>query len=76
MDPVIFKVMAAAFCMAIGSIGPALSEGFIAAKAMEAMGRNPGATEKIVPNMIVAMAIYETTVIFAMVIALIILFAV
>lgn len=70
------KVIAAAFCMAIGSIAPALAEGRVAGKAMEAMGRNPAAAEKMLPNMIVAMAICESTAIYCLVISLIILFVV
>ncbi len=76
MDPIVFKVMAAAFCMAIGSIAPALAEGLVASKAMEAMGRNPAVADKMVPNMIVAMAICESTGIYCLVISLIILFVV
>jgi len=53
-----------------------LAEGMVAAKAMEAIGRNPAVADKIAPNMIVAMAICETCGIFALVVALIILFAV
>ena len=72
----IAKVIAAGLCMGIGSIAPALAEGNVAGKAMEAMGRNPAVTEKMFPNMIVAMAICESTGIYALVISLIILFVV
>jgi len=75
MDPLVAKMFAAAIVMGIGSIAPALAEGMVAAKAMEAIGRNPAVADKLVPNMIVAMAICETCGIFALVIALIILFA-
>lgn len=68
------KALAAAICMGVGSIGPALGEGFIGGKTMEAIGRNPSVAEKIVPNMIVAMAITESTGIYSLVIGLIILF--
>lgn len=74
MDIEVAKVMAASFCMAIGSIGPALAEGFIAVKAMEAIGRNPASRADIVPNMIVAMAIVESVAIYALVVSLIIIF--
>lgn len=75
MDPLVAKVLSAAIVMGIGSIGPALAEGMIASKTMEAIGRNPAVADKIVPNMIVAMAIAETAAIFCLVVALIILFA-
>lgn len=70
------KVLAAGICMGIGSIGPAIAEGMVASRAMEAMGRNPSGADKLFPNMIVAMAICESTGIYALVISLIILFGV
>lgn len=76
MDPIAMKVLAAGICMGIGSIAPALAEGYVAAKTMEAIGRNPSIADKIIPNMIVAMAICESTGIYCLVISLIILFAV
>ncbi len=76
MEPLVAKMFAAAFAIGLGSVAPALAEGWVASKAMEAIGRNPAVSDKILPNMIVAMAICETMGIFALVIALIILFAV
>ncbi len=76
MDVVSFKVIAAAFCMGIGSIAPAIAEGMVASKAMEAIGRNPSVKDAIIPNMVVAMAICESTGIYALVISLIILFVI
>ena len=76
MDIVSAKVIAAGICMGLGAIGPAIGEGMVASKAMEAIGRNPAVGDKIIPNMIVAMAINESTGIYALVISLIILFAV
>jgi len=61
--------------MGFGAIGPAIGEGLIGGRAMEAIGRNPAVSDKIIPNMIVAMAITESTGIYSLVIALIILFA-
>jgi F-type H+-transporting ATPase subunit c len=75
MTPEIAKLFAAAACMAIGSIGPALSEGLVASKGIEGIGRNPEAADKIFTNMIVAMAVIESIAIFCLVVALIILFA-
>ena len=76
MDIMALKVLAAGLCMGLGAIGPAIGEGMIGAKAMESIGRNPAISDKIIPNMIVAMAITESTGIYSLVIALIILFAV
>ncbi len=76
MEAEAMKFLAAGLCMGLGAIGPALGEGFVAAKAMEAMGRNPSVADKMVPNMIVAMAICESTGIYSLVISLILLFVV
>jgi len=74
MDVAAMKVLAAALCMAIGSIAPALAEGRVATAAMEAMGRNPDAADNIFPKMIVGQAICESTGIYCLVVSLIILF--
>ncbi|MFA5270378.1 MAG: ATP synthase F0 subunit C [Patescibacteria group bacterium] len=75
MTPEVMKLIAAAACMAIGSIGPALGEGSIATKGIEGIGRNPEAADKIFTNMIVSMAVIESIAIFCLVVSLIILFA-
>ena len=43
--------------VAIGGLGPGLGIGFIGAKAVEAIGRNPEATGRILPAMLLGMAI-------------------
>lgn len=62
--------------MGLGAIGPGIGEGYVAGKAIEAIGRNPSMSDKIIPNMILGMAITESTGIYALVISLIILFVV
>lgn len=74
METEALKAIAAAIAIGLGAIGPAIGEGIIASKAMEAIGRNPEASGKITPVMFVAMAITESTGIYALVVALIILF--
>lgn len=74
METEAVKYLAAALVMGLGAVGSAFGEGFIGGKAMEAMGRNPKAADKIFTNMIVAQAIDESTAIYSLVIALIILF--
>ena len=76
MDIEAARLLAAGICMGLGAIGPGVGEGIAAAKALEAIGRNPSISNKIIPNMIVAMAITESTAIYALVITLIILFVV
>ena len=74
MEAETFKLLAAGLAIGLGAIGPGIGEGIIASKAMEAIGRNPEASNKIVPLMFVTMAIAESTAIYALVITLIILF--
>ncbi len=68
--------IAAAFCMGIGSIAPALGEGNAVAKALEGMARQPEAANDLRTNMIIGCAVTETTGIYALVISFLILFAV
>lgn len=57
--------------IAIGGLGPALAVGFIGAKAMEALGRNPEASGRILPAMLVAMAFAEAIAIYSLILAFI-----
>jgi len=75
MDIEAAKFIAAGIAMGFGAIGPAIGEGFIGGKAMEAMGRNPEAGGTIFSRMFVAMAITESTGIYSLVIALLVLFS-
>ena len=66
--------LAAGIAIGIGAIGPALGIGMLAGKAMEALGRNPEAADLIRQNMILAIAFAEAIAIYALVVAVIILF--
>ena len=55
-------------------IGPAIGQGFAAGKAVEAVGRQPEAQGKIRSTLIVGAALAETTGIYALIIALLLLF--
>jgi len=74
METEAVKLLAAGICMGLGAIGPALGEGMVGSRAMDAMGRNPKMADKIFTNMIVAIALTESTGIYSLVTALIILF--
>lgn len=74
MDAESMKLLAAALAIAIGGIGPAFAIGKLAAKAMEAIGRNPEAAGKIQVPMLIAIAFAEAIAIYALVVALIIKF--
>ena len=68
------KNIAAAATIAIGAIFPALAIGKIGAHALDAIGRNPEAANKIQTAMILAIAFAEAIAIYALVISLIVKF--
>ncbi|HVZ11950.1 MAG TPA: ATP synthase F0 subunit C [Patescibacteria group bacterium] len=55
--------------IAIGGIFPAIAIGLIGLKAMEAIGRNPDASNKILPAMLLGMAFAEAIAIYALILA-------
>ena len=55
--------------VALGGIGPAIGVGLIGAKAMEAIGRNPEASGRILPAMLLGMAFAEAIAIYALILA-------
>ena len=66
--------IAASIAISVGAIGPALAIGMLASKAMESLGRNPESADAIRTNMILAIAFAEAIAIYALVVAIIILF--
>ena len=69
------KALGAGLCMGIGAIGPALGEGNAVSHALEGMARQPEATSNLRTNMILGCAITETTGIYSLLIAFVIMFA-
>lgn len=55
--------------VALGGIVPALAIGLIGMKAMEAIGRNPEASGRILPAMLLGMAFAEAIAIYALILA-------
>ncbi len=74
MDAQTMRYLAAAIVMGLGAISSGFGIGYIGGKAMESMARNPKVLDKLFTNMIIAQAINESTAIYSLVIALIILF--
>ena len=64
----------AGLCMGIGAIGPALGEGNAVGKALEGMARQPEMANTLRTNMILGCAITESTGIYSLVVALVLLF--
>ena len=74
MDVQAMKYLAAAICMGMGSLGPALGEGYAVSKALESMARQPEMASELRTNMILGCAVTETTGIYSFVVSLLILF--
>lgn len=55
--------------VALGGVGPAIAVGLIGAKAMEAIGRNPEASGRVLPAMLLGMAFAEAIAIYALIMA-------
>ena len=58
----------------IAGIGPGIGQGFAAGKAAEAVGRQPEAQGDIMKTMLVGCAVADSTGIYGLVIAIILLF--
>jgi len=69
------KALGAGLCMGIGAIGPAIGEGSAVSKALEGMARQPEAAGTLRSILFMGCAITETTGIYALLIAFMILFA-
>ena len=61
--------IAKAIAIGLGAVGPGIGIGMIGAKAMEAIGRNPEASGKVLVPMLIASAFAEAIAIYALVIA-------
>ncbi|MFI0396109.1 F0F1 ATP synthase subunit C [Paracoccus jiaweipingae] len=71
----IVSIFSAALTVGLGAIGPALAEGRAVASAMDALARQPEAAGTISRTLFVGLAMIETTAIYCLVIALLLLFA-
>ena len=74
MDLESTKLISRALVVGLGVIGPGIGIGLIVAGALQAMGRNPEASGKLITNMFIGIAFTEALAIFALVIGFIIRF--
>jgi F-type H+-transporting ATPase subunit c len=63
-------------CMGFGAIGPGIGEGFAAGKACETIGRAPQEAGLLTRTMLIGQAVSESTGIYSLVVALLMLFVV
>jgi len=69
-------LLGAGICMGAGAIGPGIGEGVVGGKACEGIARQPELQGVLTRTMLIADAIAETTGIYALVIALLLIFVV
>ena len=62
-------------CAVIAGIGPGVGQGIAAGYGANAVGRNPGAKGDIMQTMLIGQAVAETTGLYGLLVALILMFA-
>jgi len=67
-------LLSAGLAMGFGAIGPALGEGFAAGKACEGVARRPEQAPLLTRTMLIGQAVSESTGIYSLVIALLLIF--
>lgn len=70
-----FTALAAGLAIGLGTVGTGIGQGTAVGKALEAMARQPEVAGLIQTNMIIGLAFIESLCIYALAVALILLFA-
>lgn len=68
------QLLGAAIAIGLGTLGPGIGIGLLAMSAMQSIGRNPEAAPLVQTNMILAIALNEAVAIYALVVALVLVF--
>ncbi len=68
-DVAMFKAIAAGLAIGIAAFGGALGQGRAAAAALEGIARNPNAADKLQTPLLLSLALIESLVIYALLIA-------
>jgi len=74
MEAEAVKLLAAGLCMGLGALGPGIGIGILGYGAVQAVARNPEARGPIFTNMLFAIALAEAVAIYALVVAIILMF--
>lgn len=74
MDVEAARLIAMGLAAGLGVLGPGIGIGLIGGRALDAIGRNPDASGKVVSNMILAIVFAEALGILALVVSFIIRF--
>ncbi len=70
-----FTVLGAGLAIGLGALGTGIGQGITSGKAVEAMARQPEMVGTLQVNMIIGLAFIESLCIYALVVAMILLFA-
>lgn len=70
------RYLAAGLCMGIGAIGPAIAQGITAAHALDGIARQPEMQGTLFRTMVIGQAIAESTGIYSLLIAIVLLFVI
>lgn len=69
-------LLGAGICMGIGALGPGIGQGYVAGKACEGIARSPENSALLTRTMLLGQAVAESTGIYSLVIALLLIFAI
>lgn len=69
------SIIVAGLTVAVGSIAPALGQARAVAQALDAISRQPEAADTLTRTLFVGLAMVESTAIYCLVVALVLLFA-
>ena len=68
------KFLGAGLAMGLGAIGPGIGEGYVAGRACEGIAKRPEQAPLLTRTMLIGQAVSESTGIYSLVIALLLLF--
>jgi F-type H+-transporting ATPase subunit c len=74
MDAEVMKMLAVGLTAGMGLLGPALGLGLIGFSALQGLARNPEARGPIMTNMILVAALCEAIGIYALIVAILLIF--
>lgn len=74
MDAEVMKMLAVGLTAGLGLLGPALGLGLIGFSALQGLARNPEARGPIMTNMILVAALCEAIGIYALIVAILLIF--
>jgi F-type H+-transporting ATPase subunit c len=74
MDAAVMKMLAVGLTAGLGLLGPALGLGLIGFSALQGLARNPEARGPIMTNMILVAALCEAIGIYALIVAILLIF--